>query len=164
VDHKPKVLFFSTGHSTRSQIAEGFLRTLGGEELVPVSTATQSAEADPLARDVMKEVGIDISAQHAKEIRESFQEHFAYVVTICDASREKFPVWPFARNILHWSLTDPEEIQGPTEQKREAFRRVRDEIAGKVRGFLAQLQANQWNQGQASSGSGTSSLKCAARQ
>ena len=145
VDHKPKVLFFSTGDSTRSQIAEGFLRSFGGDELVPVSTATQSAEADPLAHDVMKEVGIDISGQHAKEIRESFKEHFSYVVTICDASREKFPVWPFARNIIHWSLADPEEIKGPTEQKREVLRRVRDEIGRNVREFLAQLQGNQWS-------------------
>ena len=110
MDHKPRVLFFSTGDSTRSQIAEGFLRSFGRDELVPVSTATQSADTDPLAHDVTKEVGIDISGQHAKEMREWFQEHFAYVVTICDASREKFPVWPFARNIVHWSLTDPEEI------------------------------------------------------
>lgn len=145
MDHKRKVLFFSTGDATRSQIAEGFLRSFGGDELVPVSTATQSAEADPLARDVMKEVGIDISGQHAKEIRESFKEHFSYVVTICDASREKFPVWPFARNIVHWSLTDPEEITGPTEQKREVFRRVRDEIGRKVKEFLVQLQGNQWS-------------------
>src|SRR5260370_29787468 len=61
VDHKPRVLFFSAGDSTRSQIAEGFLRAFAGHELVAVSTATKSIEADPLACEVMKEVGIDIS-------------------------------------------------------------------------------------------------------
>src|ERR1700739_3940138 len=68
VNHKPRVLFFSTGDSTRSQIAEVFLRTFAGHELEAVSTATQSVEADPLAREVMQEVGIDISGQHAKEV------------------------------------------------------------------------------------------------
>jgi arsenate reductase len=143
VDHKPRILFLSTGDSTRSQIAEGFLRTFAGDDLVAVSTATRSAETDSLAHDVMKEVGIDISSQHAKEVAESIKEHFSYVVTICDASREKFPVWPFARNILHWSLADPKAVRGSTEQKREVFRRVRDEIGRKVREFLAQLHGTQ---------------------
>jgi arsenate reductase len=104
-----------------------------------VSTATRSVEADPLAREVMQEVGIDISGQHAKEVSESLREHFSYVVTVCDSSRERFTVWPFANNILHWSLTDPEQAQGPPEWRREGFRRVRDEISWKVRNFLGQL-------------------------
>ncbi len=95
MNHKPKVLFLSKGDSTRSQIAEGFLRTFAGHELVAVSAATASVEADPLAREVMREFGIDISGQHAKEVAESFREHFSCVITVCEASREKFPVWPF---------------------------------------------------------------------
>jgi arsenate reductase len=145
MDHKPRVLFFSTGDSTRSQIAEGFLRQFAGDDLLAISTATQSAEADPLARDVMKEVGIVISGQHPKEVAESLKEHFSYVVTICDASKERFPVWPFARIILRWSLVDPERVKGSTEQKREVFRRVRDEIGWKVREFLGQVKVNEWS-------------------
>jgi arsenate reductase len=143
VNHKPRVLFLSTGDSTRSQIAEGFLRTFAGHELEVVSTATRSVEADPLAREVMQEVGIDISGQHAREVAESLKEHFSYVVTVCDSSRERFPVWPFARNILRWSLIDPEQTQGPAERRREGFRRVRDEISSKVRDFLGQLHKSQ---------------------
>ena len=143
MNHKPKVLFFSTGDSTRSQIAEGFLREFAGNELVAVSTATQSAEVDPLARDVMKEIGIDISGQHAKEIADSFKEHFSLVITICDASRERFPVWPFARNIVHWSHIDPEGVKGSTDQKREVFRCVRDEIRWNVWELLTQSQGTQ---------------------
>ena len=123
MNHKPKVLFFSTGDSTRSQIAEGFLRTFAGDEFVAMSAATRSLEADPLAREVMQEVGIDISGQHAKnikDIKESLTEHFSYVVTVCDASREKFPLWPFTRNILRWSVLDPEQAQGTTERKRQS--------------------------------------------
>jgi arsenate reductase (thioredoxin) len=138
VDHKPRVLLFSTGDSTRSQMAEGFLHTLAGDELVAVSTAVQSTETDPLAREVMKEVGVDISGQHPKDVAQSLREHFSYVITVCDASREKFPVWPFARNIFRWSLIDPERVDAPAEQKREVFRRVRDEIRRKVTEFLAQ--------------------------
>ena len=142
MNHKPRVLFFSRGDSTRSQIAEGFLRSFAGDEFVAMSTATRSLEADPLAREVMREVGIDISAQHAKDIKESMTEHFSYVVTVCDASGERFPLWPFTRNILHWSVLDPEQAQGTTERKRQVFRHVRDEISRRVREFLDELHGN----------------------
>ena|ERR1700680_2521060 len=118
-------------------MAEGFLRTFAGDELIAVSTSVRSPQPDPLAVEVMNEVGVDIFGQQAKDVAESLKEHFSCVVTVCDASKERFPVWPFTRNIFHWSLLDPETIDGPTEQRREAFRRVRDEIKAKVREFAA---------------------------
>ena len=139
MNHKPKVLFFSIGDSTRSQIAEGFLRTIAGHELIAVSTSTQSVEIDPLARDVMREIGIDISGQRGKELQESLKEHFSHVVTICDVSQEKSPVWPFARNILHWSLFDPEQVQGTTDERRQVFREARDEIGRRVRKLVDEV-------------------------
>jgi len=148
MNHKPRVLFFSTGDSTRSQIAEGFLRSFAGDEFVAMSAATRSLEADPLAREVMQEVGIDISEQHAKDVKESLTEHFSYVVTVCDASREKFPLWPFTCNILHWSVLDPEQAQGTTERKRQVFRHVRDEISRRVREFLDELHGNHLSEGE----------------
>jgi len=107
MNHKPRVLFFSIGDSTRSQIAEGFLRSFAGDEFVAMSTAPRFLEADPLAREVMQEAGIGISGQRTKDVKESLTKHFSYVVTVCDASREKFPLWPFTCNILHWSLVHP---------------------------------------------------------
>ena len=130
MDHKPRILFLSTGDSTRSQIAEGFLRTFAGDDLVAVSTATRSAEADWLAHDVMKEVGIDISSQHAKEVAESIKEHFSYVVTICVASREKFPVWPFAVT----SFTGVWLIQRQSEDRLNRSERSFDGCATKSAG------------------------------
>jgi arsenate reductase len=134
MDRKSKILFFSTGDSTRSQMAEGFLRTLAAtDDLIPVSTAVQSPALDPLAIVVMKEVGVDISGQHAKDVAESLKDHFACVVTVCDAVSERFPVWPFTRNIFHWNLADPAAVQGSPEQRRQVFRSVRDQINRNVR-------------------------------
>jgi protein-tyrosine-phosphatase len=79
-----------------AQIAQGFRRTFAGDEFVAKSATTRSLEAGPLAREVMQEVGIYISGQHAQDIKESLTEHFSYVVTVCDASREKFP------QVLNW--------------------------------------------------------------
>jgi arsenate reductase (thioredoxin) len=138
MEHKPRILFFSTGDSTRSQMAEGLVRKLAGDELIPVSTAVESPDRSPLAVEVMEEIGVDISTQRAKDVRQSLQEHFAYVITVCDSSRERFPVWPFTRNIVRWNLIDPETVNGSPDQQREVFRRVRDEIARNVKEFLTQ--------------------------
>ena len=146
MDHKPRVLFFSTSDSTRSQMAEGFLRKFAGEELAVVSTAVQSPDSDPLAVEVMREIGVDISGQQSRGVKESLKEHFSYVITVSDDSRERSPVWPFTRNLFHWSIADPERVSGgSSEQKREAFRRVCDEISSKAREFLAQLRGYEWS-------------------
>jgi arsenate reductase len=130
---KPKVLFLCTGHPERSEMAEGFLRALARDTVQPVSAAVEPAPLDPLAVDAMNEVGIDISHQLVKDVRTALQERFAYVVGLGDNSKERCPVFPFAFRVFQWSLEDPLVVQGPIEQRLEAFRRVRNQIAPKVR-------------------------------
>jgi arsenate reductase len=130
-----RVLFFSTGSATRSRMAEAFLRKIFGEQIVAASTAVKSVEANPLAVDVMREVGLDITRQHPEPVAESFKHHFACVVTLSDDAKERRPVWPFTSNIVHWSLTEPMVIGGPVDEQREGFRRMRDEIQRLVQEF-----------------------------
>jgi arsenate reductase (thioredoxin) len=145
MDRMPKVLFFSTGNATRSRMAQAFLRRMMGDKVSAASTAVTSADTNPLAVEVMKEVGVDISDQTPKGVKETLTEHFVCVVTLSDDSKERSPVWPFTRNVVHWNLPDPGAVDGPPEQRREMFRRVRDEIARRmeefVRGLAPQLQA-----------------------
>ena len=63
MDKRPKVLFLSTGNSTRSQMAEGFLRTLAGDWFEVSSAGIEPGEINPLAVEVMKEADIDISTK-----------------------------------------------------------------------------------------------------
>jgi arsenate reductase len=135
---KVSELSFGTG-----TFATGFLRKFAGEELA-VSTAVQSPDSDPLAAEVMKEIGVDIFGQDSRGVKESLKDHFAYVITVSDDSRER-SVWPFTHNLRHWSIPDPERVKGSSEQKREAFRRARDEISWKVGEFLAQLHGHRWS-------------------
>jgi arsenate reductase len=140
MNHKPKVLFFSTGNATRSRMAAAFLRRKLGREVVEeASTAVSSPDASPMTQEVMQEVGVDISPVQAKDIKESFREHFAFVVTLSDDSQERSPVWPFTKNIVHWNLPDPTNEDGPPERKRAMLRRVRDEIAKRVDEFVLEL-------------------------
>jgi protein-tyrosine-phosphatase len=133
--NKPRVLFFSTGNATRSKMAAAFLARMTDEHLQTMSTAVRSVDANPLGVDVMKEVGIDISAQPVAPVVESLKEHFACVVTLSDDGKERRPVWPFTKNIVHWSLRDPAEVDGALDKQRELFRVVRDEILRNVSVF-----------------------------
>ena len=135
---KPKVLFFSTGSAERSQMAEGFLRRITGDQIEGKCTAVRP-ESGPLAAEVMQELGIDVSSDQPDDIKHLFQEYFACVITLSDDAKERSPVWPFTRNLFHWSLVDPETSEGSAEQRRETFRRVRDEIQRNVREFAAKV-------------------------
>src|SRR5262249_17042569 len=125
------------GHPERSEMAEGFVRALANDAIQPVSAAVEPAAIDPLAVDAMKEVGIDISKQEAKDVTAALKEHFAYVVGLGDQSKERGPVFPFGFRLFRWSVGDPRLIEGPPEERLVAFRRVRNEIAPKVRELLA---------------------------
>ena len=131
---KPKVLFFSMGNAVRSLMAEGFLRRMAGGQVEGNCTAVRP-ESDPLAVEVMQEVGIDISEAQPQEIKKLFKEHFTCVVTLSDPAKERQPVWPFTRNLVHWRLPDPLDVTGSPEQRREALRYVRDRIADNVKQF-----------------------------
>jgi arsenate reductase (thioredoxin) len=144
--HKPKVLFLSTGNAARSLIAEGFLRSLTGDRIDVVSVGVERDASSPFANEVMQEAGIDISRQKTKSVAESLKEPFGHVITICDTSKERTPVFPFAIAVLHWNIADPNFVDGLIEQKKEAFRRVRDELQDKVKQFvtdIAQMQSSE---------------------
>lgn len=139
--HNKRVLFLCTGNSCRSQMAEGFLRELFGNEFEAASAGTHPARINPMAVRVMAEAAIDISGQHSKSVDELMQEHFDYVITVCDHAREVCPVFPRAAKKLHWSLEDPAEAAGTEDERLDVFRRVRDQIAERVRDFATGEQA-----------------------
>jgi arsenate reductase len=134
---KPSVLFLSTGNATRSLIAEGFLRTLTGDRFDVASAGIEPSALNPLASEVMKEAGIDISIQKPKSLAQSVKERFGYVVAICDTAKERSPIFPFTLHLRHWSIVDPSTAGGLPEEKTEAFRRARDEIKDNVKQFIA---------------------------
>ena len=141
--NKPKVLFLCTGHPERSEMAEGLLRELAGEAMIPVSAAIEPAPVSPLAVDAMKEVGIDISRQQVNDVKEVFHDRFAYAVGLGDQSKERCPVFPFAFRMFRWSLEDPGAVQGSPEDRLAAFRRVRNQLDQNVREFLMQVSGDR---------------------
>ncbi|HNQ55200.1 MAG TPA: arsenate reductase ArsC [Methanothrix sp.] len=136
---KKKVLFLCTHNSARSQMAEGLLRAMYGEEYEAYSAGVAATSVDPRAVLVMKEMGIDISGQHSKTSSEFGDTIFDLAVTVCDRARQACPICstrlelpsslPKAREVIHRSFEDPAAALGTEEEQLEAFRRVRDEIA-----------------------------------
>jgi arsenate reductase len=85
----------------------------------------------------MEELGIDISATESKSL-EQFRDHpFDLVITVCDNAKESCPVFPGAKQTLHWPFDDPAYAKGDDEQKMQEFRRVRDEIKERISQYLA---------------------------
>ncbi len=135
---KKRVLFVCTGNSARSQMAEGFLRHLAGDDYEVSSAGTEPSAVNPLAIEVMKEKGIDLSQHRSKSITEFLGQEFDVVVTVCDSARETCPVFPTNELQLHWSFEDPAAAEGTRAQRLQVFRQVRDEIEARVRGFIEQ--------------------------
>lgn len=138
---RPKVLFLCTGNSARSQMAEGYLRHVAGDEFEVMSAGIEPKGLHPLAVEVMKEVGIDISRQTSKDVREFLGQAIPYVVAVCDNAKQRCPIFPRTYKFLHWSLEDPAEVAGSHEEKLAVFRRVRDEIRQRIEQELLQPTA-----------------------
>ena len=134
---KRTVLFLCTGNSARSQMAEGLLRELGGQTFDVESAGTTPVGLNHLAVEVMRETGIDISSQRSKSVAEFLGRHFDHVITVCDRAKESCPIFPGAPQTSHWSFDDPAEARGGEDERKEVFRRVRDEIRHRIRLFLA---------------------------
>jgi arsenate reductase len=133
----PRVLFLCTGNSARSQMAEGWARFLSKGKAEAFSAGTEPKPLSPLAVQAMADVGIDISGQQSKSLEVYSGQPFDFVITVCDRAKESCPVWPGAKQRIHWSFDDPADATGTVAQRLEVFRRVRDEIRNRVRLFLA---------------------------
>jgi arsenate reductase (thioredoxin) len=137
-----RVQFLCTHNSSRSQTAEGLLRAHGGNRCAVFSAGTHPRRIHPLAIQVMRELGVDISesvGHHAKLLDEfKGQPPMDLVVTVCDDAAEECPYFPCACRQEHWSFPDPSAVAGSKEERLAAFRSVRDAIARRIEAFVEQ--------------------------
>jgi len=133
-----RVLFLCTHNSARSQMAEGFMRRLGGDRFEVASAGIEAHGVNPLAVRVMAERGIDLRGHASKTLDGFVGERWDAVIAVCDAANESCPVFPGASQRLHWSFDDPSAAVGSEEQRLAVFRRVRDEIKGRIETWLTE--------------------------
>jgi arsenate reductase len=119
-------------------MAEGWARHLKGEVIDASSAGTHPKRLDPMAVQVMADVGIDISTQQPKSLDAVQHLAFDYVVTVCGDAHETCPVFPGRARIVDRGFDDPPRLAAEAKSQEEAlghYARVRDEI----KAFIEQL-------------------------
>ena len=119
-------------------MAEGFLKLFDASLRVESAGTEPAREVNPYAVRVMKEIGIDISANRPQSVDLFLNESFDYVITVCDNAKETCPV--FLGNVkhrFHFGFSDPAEATGTDEEILAEFRRVRDKIKTTFFNFYA---------------------------
>lgn len=134
--NKTRVLFLCTHNSARSQMAEGFLRSMAGDRFEAQSAGTEKTSVNPLAIRVMAERGIDLGGHASKLYDGLMQERWDYLVTVCDDANERCPFVPGSVKRLHWSFEDPSRATGTEEERLRVFLRIRDQIQQRLAEWL----------------------------
>jgi arsenate reductase len=122
--HTKAVLFVCVENSARSQMAVGFFRKYAPYDFKPVSAGTKpSTEINPLAVQVMDEIGIDISKQKPKEITKDMMLNSVKIVNMecMDKSSSSFCPTLFLNNLIDWNIEDHKDK--PIEKVREIRKR-----------------------------------------
>jgi arsenate reductase len=133
---KRRVLILCTGNSARSQMAEGLLRHLAGDEFESFSAGVAPTSVRPEAIEALAEIGIDLSNHRSKSVDEFLGQEFDLVITVCDNANEHCPVFPAETKRIHWSFEDPAAVEGNHDLRLAAFRKVRDQIAERLGQFV----------------------------
>ena len=128
-----KVMFACKKNSCRSQMAEGFAKTLGKGKIEVTSSGLEASKVHPTAIEVMQEIGIDISKQTSKPISDFRAEDYDAVISLCGCGVNLPQDWVLQEVFEDWQLDDPDG------QPRETFHRVRDEIKERVENLIAKL-------------------------
>jgi len=134
--HCKRVLFLCTGNACRSQMAEGWLRKLGGKRFEAFSAGIEAHGKNPRAVAVMREAGVDISGQASKTLDPGLLDSLDLLVTVCGHADEHCPVLPVRSARAHWPFDDPAKARGTEEEIMAEFRRVRDQIRDRIKRFV----------------------------
>lgn len=128
---KPTVLFVCVHNAGRSQMAAGWLRHLAGDRVEVLSGGSAPAEGiNPVAVEVMHEVGIDIAANTPRALATDDVRASDVVITM--GCGDACPIFP-GKRYEDWGLTDP------AGQGIDTVRAVRDDIKARVEALVAEI-------------------------
>ena len=130
-----KVMFVCRRNSCRSQMAEGFAKTLGKDKIAVTSSGLEASRVHPTAIEVMSEIDIDLKQQTSDALEDFKAEDYDAVISMCGCGTNLPSEWVTREVFADWELDDPDG------QPRETFYRVRDEIKERVANLIEQLTA-----------------------
>jgi protein-tyrosine-phosphatase len=131
-DHtKPhSVLFVCTMNAVRSPMAAGLLRQLKGRDLYVESAGVHAGELDPMTIQVMAELGITLADHHPRSFEEFRGQDFDLVVALSQEAHQHAK--GSAAGIEYWQTDDPTQVEGSVEQRKAAYRAVRDGLKRRI--------------------------------
>jgi arsenate reductase len=139
MNHDTKaILFLCVANSARSQMAEGLARMLLGDRIRVISAGSEPSTVNPYAVDVMRELGVDISAHASKSVLTIDPEAVGTVITLC--AEEVCPAFLGEARRLHWPIPDPAG-DGPSitrDERLARFRTARDRLRGLIERLVAE--------------------------
>jgi arsenate reductase (thioredoxin) len=139
-----KVLFVCLHNSGRSQMAEAYLRRLGGDRFDVESAGFEPRPVNPLVVEAMLEEGFDLTRVKADSVFDFYKDGrlYNYVIGVCDSTAfQRCPVFPGLTKRLHWPFPDPAELQGTHEERLQGVRKIRDAIEQRIKDWLKEVAA-----------------------
>jgi arsenate reductase len=137
-----RVLFICIHNSGRSQMAETFLKTMGGGRFEAESAGLEPRPINPYVIKVMEEIGYDLSGNTSDRVMQFFKEGrlYDYVITVCNESVEnQCPIFPGIARRLYWPFPDPQKATGTEDEKLENIRSIRDQIRDQIKSWVKSL-------------------------
>ena len=123
------VLVLCTGNSCRSQIAHGYLNSYCKGKANIYSAGIEVHGLNPIAIEVMKDDGIDISANSSNNVQEYLSINFDFILTVCSHAHENCPFFPSINVVrIHKNFMDPSTFDLSEKESINKFILVRDQI------------------------------------
>jgi ArsR family transcriptional regulator, arsenate/arsenite/antimonite-responsive transcriptional repressor / arsenate reductase (thioredoxin) len=135
-----RVLFLCTGNSARSPAAEALLRHRA-PQIEVVSAGSRPKSLHPNTVRVLHQHGIELAGRAPRHLSEMENEHFDYVITLCDRVREVCPEFPGRAVQVHWSVPDPAASTGGNQDTYPAFEGMVAELETRIGFLLAAIGA-----------------------
>jgi len=127
------VLFVCVENAGRSQMAEAFFRKFTKNKFNVISAGTTpSPKLNPIAIEVMKEIGIDMTEQSPKTLSDSMISSSFKTVNMGCMDKESCSAL-FVKDVIDWNISEPKE------KTLEQVREIRDQIENKVLNLIATI-------------------------
>ncbi|HVV27806.1 MAG TPA: arsenate reductase ArsC [Rhizomicrobium sp.] len=129
------VLFACTMNAVRSPMAAAILRHLSGRDIYVESAGVRAGDLDPLAVEVMEEIGLAIAGHKPRRFEDLEDDSFDLVITLSPEAQHKAVEMTRTRSTMveYWPTMDPTAVEGSRSQRLDAYRAVRDQLLQRLR-------------------------------
>jgi protein-tyrosine-phosphatase len=137
------VLFACTMNAVRSPMAAALLRHLAGRLTYVESAGVRAGALDPMAIEVMDEIGLQIGAHKPRRFEDLDDSFFDLVITLSPEAQHKAVelTRTAATRVEYWPTLDPTAVEGSREQRLAAYRSVRDGLMARIRARFVDRRA-----------------------